>query len=107
MSGPGADEDIKYPFKMYAGWGVHDRKLEVVKIDYDLPENPPFARALLEEIVLTEKGLLGKIHYRVSGDKYFTLAYGKFASAEGQGVEVPQAPISGIEEGGEAPVMIQ
>ena len=68
----------KYPFHLYRGKGLADKNLEVIKIDYDLPQNPIWLRFILDEIVETGKDqYLGKLHIRFPGVSfalgYFTL----------------------------------
>ncbi|MEK7505934.1 MAG: hypothetical protein AAB597_03530, partial [Patescibacteria group bacterium] len=41
----------KYPFKTYIGKGVRDKEIEVLKIDYNVPENPFWLRYSLDEVV--------------------------------------------------------
>jgi hypothetical protein len=55
----------KYPFRTWTGPGLKDPDIEVLKIDYDLPTNPLWLRAILDEVVEVEPGLyLGKLHSR-------------------------------------------
>jgi hypothetical protein len=69
----------KYRFKTYTGAGLKDNKVNVVKIDYDIPENPFWLRWILDEIVEVTPGrYLGKMIIRLPGFSfapiYFTLA---------------------------------
>lgn len=53
----------KYPFKVYEANGLRDKNLKVIRIDYDLPENPFYIRIIKDEIVEVEKDkFLGKAH---------------------------------------------
>jgi len=56
----------RYVFKTYIGKGVQDTDKDVLKIDYNLPENPFYLRFLLDEIVEVAPGhYLGKLHIRL------------------------------------------
>src|SRR5260221_286785 len=51
----------QYPFKTYMGEGLQDPQ-PVLKIDYNIPENPIWLRLIVDEIVETEPGhYLGKM----------------------------------------------
>lgn len=55
-----------YNFVMDVGPSGIDQDFQVIKIDYDLPENPWWLRLVVDEIVEVEPGLyLGKIHVKV------------------------------------------
>lgn len=65
----------KYPFKTEVSKGVKDDK-DVIKIDYNIPENPFYLRLILDEIVEVKPDeYLGKLHLRVVPGMPFTLAY--------------------------------
>lgn len=65
-----------YPFATSVGKGVHDTELDVIKIDYDTPENPFWMRPIIDEIVETSPGnYLGKLHVRIIPGYPFTLAF--------------------------------
>ena len=67
----------KYPFHLYKGRGLADKNLEVIKIDYNLPQNPILLRFIMDEIVETSKDqYLGKLHIRFPG---FSFALGFFS----------------------------
>jgi hypothetical protein len=67
---------LKYPFKTYVGKGLVDRSIEVLKIDYDIPQNPFWLKFILDEIVETEPNkFLGKVHLRFMSGITFTLGY--------------------------------
>src|SRR5689334_8884101 len=38
------NNEEKYPFKTYVGKGIADKNLDVLKIDYDIPQNPFWLR---------------------------------------------------------------
>ncbi len=66
----------QYPFKLYAGPGLRDRELNVLKIDYNLPQNSPWLKMVTDEIVETSPGhFLGKVHVRLVPGYPFTLGY--------------------------------
>ncbi len=65
----------QYPFKTYAGKGLADN-IDVLKIDYNLPQNPFWLRFILDEIVEVEKGkFLGKVHLNLIPGLPFSLGY--------------------------------
>jgi hypothetical protein len=65
----------KYPFVLSAGHGVHD-SIQVIKIDYNVAENPLWLRPILDEIVQTGPGeYLGKLQVRILPGYPFTLTY--------------------------------
>lgn len=55
-----------FAFRTYAASGLFDKDRTVLKIDYDLKENPPLTvRRVLDELVQLDKHLyLGKAHVR-------------------------------------------
>lgn len=68
----------KYRFRTSMGPGLKDANVTVIKIDYDIPENPFWLRWILDEIVETAPGVyLGKMIVRFFGTSfaliYFTL----------------------------------
>lgn len=68
----------KYPFKTYAGKGLTDKDLEVLKIDYNISENPFWLRFILDELVETEKGkFLGKVNLNIIPGMPFSLGFFK------------------------------
>lgn len=75
----GAEQIEAYKFRSYAAPGAVDPNLEVLKIDYNLDDNPSFIiREILDELVQVEDWLyLGKVLYRLrSGFRrigFFTL----------------------------------
>ena len=66
--------ELRYPFKTEVGLGVAD-PIKVVKIDYDIPENPVWLRRILDEIVqVGPNHFLGKVHLRW-GPVHCTVGY--------------------------------
>ena len=66
--------ELRYPFRTWVGPGVAD-PIQVVKIDYDIPENPLWLRGVLDEIVQVEPNhFLGKVHLRW-GPMHVTVGY--------------------------------
>src|SRR5206468_7825710 len=56
--------ELRYPFRTEVGPGVADA-IQVVKIDYDIAENPWWLRRVLDEIVqVGPNHFLGKVHVR-------------------------------------------
>lgn len=70
-----ADEE-RYRFKTYIGKGLQDPTLEVLKLDYDIGENPFWMKVILQELVqVDEKNFLGKIHLRIIPNFPFSIDY--------------------------------
>ncbi len=68
-------DTTRYPFKTYSGTGLLDG-IQVLKIDYNVPENKFWTRFLLDEIVQTEpNNYVGKIHLRIIPGLPFTIGY--------------------------------
>jgi len=66
----------KYPFTLSEGKGIRDLKLDVIRLDYDRPENPFWLRPALDEMVEVAPGtFMGKIHYRLIPYFPFSLGY--------------------------------
>ncbi len=62
---PDGTQIERYPFKTYVASGIRDTNLQVIKIDYDLPENPFWLRMILDEIVEVTPGkYIGKLSLR-------------------------------------------
>ncbi len=65
-----------YPFKTYVAKGLKDKNLDVLKIDYNIPENPFWIRLILDEIVqISPNNYLGKVHLKIIPGLPFTLGY--------------------------------
>jgi hypothetical protein len=65
-----------YYFKTYVGKGEKDGDTDVFKLDYDMPENPFWIRAILDEVVEISPGrYLGKIHVKVLPGVYVSVGY--------------------------------
>lgn len=65
----------KYPFKFYVAQGLQDNK-QVIRIDYNLPENPLWLRFIVDEIVETSQGkYLGKLHIKLLPGLVASLGY--------------------------------
>lgn len=68
----------QFPFKTYVGNGIQDKNIKVLKIDYNIPQNPLWARFILDELVEIEKNqYLGKLHIRFIPFLPFSLGYFK------------------------------
>lgn len=62
----GRDKFTRYPFTMEIGSALTDRDKDVLKIDYNIQGNLPWARLALDEVVQILPGhLLGKLHVRI------------------------------------------
>lgn len=78
----GKDEQ-RYGFKTSRAPGLREPELEVLQLDYNLPENPFWARPFLEEIVrIGGDEYLGKINYRFLPGFPFSLGH-FFLKAQG------------------------
>ena len=72
----GAGESQAFPFKTYAGKGAADGQLTVLKIDYDIPQNPFWMKFVLDEVVETSPGTyLGKVEIRLGPNVAVALGY--------------------------------
>lgn len=64
------------PFKTYTGKSISDPQIDVLKIDYNIPENPFYLRFILDELVEIEEGMyLGKLHFTLLPFVPFTITY--------------------------------
>lgn len=65
-----------YNFKTLSGPALKDPSLEVIKLDYDSPENPFLIRIILDEIVETSpEQYLGKVHMKIFPGVYSTIGF--------------------------------
>ncbi len=65
-----------YPFKTYLGKGALDKQTDVLKIDYNLLENPWYVRLILDEIVqVNDNEYLGKMLIKIIPGYPFALGY--------------------------------
>ncbi len=72
----GGTLESRYPFVTSIGRGVHDYETDVMRIDYNVPQNPWWLRLVLDEIVEVEPGhFLGKLEVRIIPYFPFTLTY--------------------------------
>ena len=68
----------RYPFKTAYTKGLTDKDLNVLAIDYNIPENPFWLRPVLDEVVqIAPHEYLGKLHLRLIPGYPFTLGYFK------------------------------
>ncbi len=66
----------RYPFKTYVGKGIHDKELNVIKIDYNISQNPLWLRLILDEIVEVQPNkYLGKLTLNIIPHMPFALAF--------------------------------
>jgi hypothetical protein len=66
----------QYPFKTYRGKGLQDTRLDVFKIDYNVPANPIWLRPIVDEIVETRPGhYLGKMLINIIPGYPFALTW--------------------------------
>ena len=64
-----------YPFKFYASKGLADN-IEVIRIDYNIPQNPFWLRFIKDEIVEVGKDkFLGKLNINLFPGITFSLGY--------------------------------
>ncbi len=65
-----------YYFKTWVGKGQKDANTDVFKLDYDLPENPFWIRAILDEVVeIAPREYLGKIHVKALPGFWISIGY--------------------------------
>jgi hypothetical protein len=65
-----------YYFKTSVGKGQKDANTDVLKLDYDRPENPFWIRAILDEVVeIAPQQYLGKIHVKVLPGFFISIGY--------------------------------
>jgi hypothetical protein len=65
-----------FVFQTRTAPGLKDKETEVIKLDYDAPENPFPIRIILDEIVeIAPEQFLGKIHLKVFPRFYSTIGY--------------------------------
>lgn len=68
----------KYPFIVYSGKGLLNKNLELLKINYNISENPWWIRLILDEIVqVAPNEYLGKAHIRIIPGFPFTITFFK------------------------------
>ena len=65
-----------FEFKISQGPGLTDPTVTVLKIDYNIPENPFWLRLILDELVqIGPDNYLGKAHLRLISSLPFTVVY--------------------------------
>jgi hypothetical protein len=65
-----------YNFKTFTGPALNDPSVDVIKLDYNSPENPFLIRIILDEIVETSpQQYLGKVHLKVFPGVYSTIGF--------------------------------
>lgn len=65
----------RYPFKTYSGKGLQDN-IQVLKIDYNLKENPLWLRFIVDELVQTAPNkYLGKLQVKLLPKVSFSLGF--------------------------------
>ncbi len=76
FDGGNGTQKERYPFKTSIGKGLIDEHLNVLKIDYNIPENPFWMRIILDEIVeVRPNEYLGKLEVRIFPGFPFALTY--------------------------------
>lgn len=66
----------RYVFRMTRGPGLREKKQIVLKLDYNLRENPWWLRPVLDELIVERDGTLyGKMHLRIIPNVPFTITY--------------------------------
>ena len=80
----GPDTYRAFAFRTYVGPGKLDRDWQVLKIDYDLPENPRWTICrVLDEVVQVGDGrYLGKAHFHWWWGTWQLVAYFSLARAD-------------------------
>ncbi len=83
----------RYPFRTHTGRGLKDKKIDVLKIDYDIKGNPWWLRRIVDEVVEVAPGeLLGKVHVKWILGITFTMEYFKLEKATSGSAEEAPAP---------------
>jgi hypothetical protein len=76
LFGNGASLTKNYPFTVYPAKGLRDTQVDVLRIDYNLPENPAWLRLVTDEIVqVGPDEYLGKLHFRFIPGYPFALGF--------------------------------
>lgn len=79
----GRDTFSQYPFRMEVGKALVDKNKTVLRLDYNVPKNLPWARFVLGEMVETRPGhFLGKVHVRIIPLVPLTLGYFELEKSE-------------------------
>ncbi|MGH9845679.1 MAG: hypothetical protein ACREEM_43780, partial [Blastocatellia bacterium] len=77
------------------GKGKKDVNTDVFKLDYDLPENPFWIRAILDEVVeTTPREYLGKIHLKVLPGFWISIGYFGLRARTASEMAFDAAPIT-------------
>jgi hypothetical protein len=72
----GSSNQEKFPFKTSVGPGIVDKDISVLKIDYNISQNPVWLRFILDEVVeVSPNHYLGKLQFRALPFMTFTLGY--------------------------------
>jgi hypothetical protein len=78
-----------YPFATSVGSGMRDSALQVLKCDYNVPENPGLVRALYAEVVqIDPEKFLGKLYFQPVPGKYWLLGFFGLTKDSVQGLNV-------------------
>lgn len=81
-----------YNFKILTGAGLRDPQVQVLKLDYNLPENPGLIRIIYDELVQVDPGrYLGKVYVQLLPGWF--LFVGFFELKARQKVSVEPAPV--------------
>ncbi len=66
----------RYPFQTSVGAGVRVGGEQVLRIDYNIPQNPPWLHPILDEVVeVAPRQLLGKLQLRIIPGYPFMLGF--------------------------------
>lgn len=66
----------EFPFRTYIGSSLQDKKLTVLKIDYNIKQNPFFIRFFIDELVEVEPSkYLGKAYVKIFPSYSYLLGY--------------------------------
>ncbi|MBP9695155.1 MAG: hypothetical protein KBD73_01985 [Candidatus Magasanikbacteria bacterium] len=69
-------ESESFPFITRIEKGSHDSELDVLVLDYNLPENPWWLRRVKDEVVeVSPSKYLGKVHFRFFPGYPFTIGF--------------------------------
>ena len=66
----------QYPFAVSVTKGLRDRQMDIIRLEYNQPENPWWLRLITDEMVVVGPNIyLGKVHVRVIPGIPFTAGF--------------------------------
>lgn len=84
-----------YNFKTLTGVGLRDPQVQVLKLDYNLPENPGLIRIIYDELVQVDPGrYLGKVYVQLLPGWFLFVGFFELKAMQKVSVEPTLAPIN-------------